>query len=324
MERAAAYDSRADLLGVTIQRMLDRQEFELILGTKKDPDFGPVILFGMGGVMTEVLKDRAIALPPLNRLLARRLMEETRVYRLLEGYRNRPPANLALLEEILVRLAQLVIDCPEINELDINPLITVDDRAYAVDARVVLEPSPVASPLHLVISPYPSHYEWRLATRGGLEVFVRPVKPEDAPLLVELFNILSPTTIYYRFFSPLKALPPDMLARFTQIDYDRDVCLVALETTGTVERMLGIARFMSDPDVTKAEFAIVVGDPWQGKGVGAALLEKCIDIARERSMRTIWGKVLAENTTMIGLGRKFGFKVSRDAETGDYELRIHL
>lgn len=324
LERAAAYDSKADLLGVTIQPMLKRQDFELILGAKKDPDFGPVILFGMGGIMTEILKDRAIALPPLNRLLARRLLEETHVYRLLKGYRNRPPANLALLEEILIRLAQLVIDFPEISELDVNPLITMDDHACAVDARVLVEPSRVTSPLHLVISPYPSQYEWRLVTRGGLEVFVRPVKPEDAPLLMELFGILSPTTIYYRFFSPLKVLPPDMLARFTQIDYDRDVCLVAMETTGSGKRMLGIARFMSDPDVTKAEFAIVVGDPWQGKGVGAVLLEKCIDIARERSLRTIWGKVLAENTTMIGLGRKFGFKVKRDVETGDYELRIHL
>jgi acetyltransferase len=324
MERAAAYDPNADLLGVTIQPMLKHPEFELILGMKQDPDFGPVILFGMGGILTEVLKDRAIALPPLNRLLARHLMEETHVHRLLKGYRNRPPANLVLLEEILIRLAQLTIDFPEITELDINPLITLDDRACAVDARVVLEPSPVASPHHLVISPYPSHYEARVLTRGGLDVFVRPVKPEDAPLLIELFNALSPTTIYYRFFSPLKALPPDMLARFTQIDYDRDVCLVALATGGARERMLGVARFMSDPDVTKAEFAIVVGDPWQGKGVGAVLLEKCIDIARERSMRMIWGKVLPENTTMIGLGRKLGFNVSRDAETGAYELRIHL
>jgi acetyltransferase len=246
------------------------------------------------------------------------------VYRLLQGYRNRPPANLVLIEEILLRLAQLAIDFPEIAELDVNPVITVDDRAFAVDARVMLEPSPVSSPHHLVISPYPGHYECRLVTRGGLDVLIRPVKPEDAPLLVELFESLSPSTIYYRFFSPLRVLPPTMIARFTQIDYDRDVCLVALGTGGGRERMLGVGRFMSDPDVTKAEFAILVGDSWQGKGVGAALLEKCIDIAREKSMHMLWGKVLPENTTMIALGRKLGFRVGRDDESGDYELTIHL
>lgn len=324
MERAAAYNPAADLQGVAIQPFLRRPEFELIMGLKKDPDFGPVILFGMGGILTEVLRDRAIALPPLNRLLARRLMEETRAHRLLLGYRRQSPANLGLLEEILLRLSQLAVDCPEIAELDINPLITVDDRALAVDARVALEPASLPSPHHLAISPYPSHYECRVLTRGGLEVFVRAVKPEDAPLLVELYSSLSPTTIYYRFFSPLKVLPPDMIARFTQIDYDRDVCLVALETDGPCERMLGVARLMSDPDVTTAEFAIVVGDRWQGKGVGAALLEKCIDIGREKSLRMIWGKVLPENTTMIALGRKLGFRVKRDVDSGDYELRIHL
>jgi acetyltransferase len=163
-----------------------------------------------------------------------------------------------------------------------------------------------------------------MVTTGGVEVFVRAVKPEDAPLLTELFSTLSPNTIFNRFFSPLKALPPDMLARFTQIDYDRDVCLVALQGTETGERMLGVARLISDPDVTVAEFAVLVGDAWQGKGVGATLLEKCIEIARERGIRTVWGKVLTQNTTMLGLGRKLGFKVSRDPETGHHELRIHL
>lgn len=324
MARAAAYDPGADLLGVTLQPMLPRPDFELIVGAKTDPDFGPVLLFGMGGVLTEILRDRAIALPPLNRLLARRMMEETRVFQLLKGFRNRPAANLVLLEEILLGLAQLVIDCPEITELDVNPLIMLEDGACAVDARVVLDFSPEVPRDRLVISPYPSQYEWRLVTRGGVGVFVRPIKPEDAPLLTGLFETLSPTTVFYRFFSPLKALPPEMLARFTQIDYDRDVCLVALQGEGADERMLGVARLMCDPDVTIAEFAVLVGDAWQGKGVGAALLEKCMDIARERGIRTIWGKVLMENTTMIGLGKKLGFSVARDPETGHYELSIDL
>lgn len=324
MANAAAYDPKARLAGVTVQPMLQRPPFELILGSKRDPDFGPVILFGMGGVLTEVLKDRALALPPLNRLLARNLMELTRVYQLLRGYRNQPPANLLLLEEILIRISQLVTDFPEITELDINPMITDRDRAIAMDARIVVEPSRIPSPMHLAISPYPAQYESHTVTKGGVAVLVRPIKPEDAPLLVGLFNTMSPTSIYYRFFRPLRTLSHDMLARFTQIDYDRDIVMVAIQRDGEEEKMLGVVRLLSDPDVTKAEFAVAVGDPWHGKGVGAVLLERCIDIAKERGIRTIWGIVLAQNTTMLALGRKLGFAVTRSPEGGDYELRISL
>jgi acetyltransferase len=323
MERAAAYDPSADLRGVTLQPMRRHSDVELILGCTRDPDFGPVILFGMGGIMTEILKDRAIALPPLNRLLARRLMESTRVYRLLKGFRNRPPANLDLLEEILIRLSQLVIDFPEIQELDINPMVTAGQEVCALDGRVMVARSRVESPMHLVISPYPGRYEKTCTTRGGVEVFLRPIKPEDAPLLLDLFSGLSRTTIYFRFFSPMRSLSHEMLARFTQIDYDRHVCLVALRREEGREVMLGVARLMADPDVTRAEFAVLVADAWQGKGVGAALLEECLAIARERGITYVWGKVLPENTTMLALGRKLGFKTRRDAETGDYELQIN-
>jgi len=278
-----------------------------------------VILFGMGGIFTEVLKDREIGLPPLNILLVRRLMENTRVYTLLRGYRNRPPANMELLEEMILRLSQLVVDFPEIAELDMNPVIVSDGKPVVVDARVLLEPTDSPSPLHLVISPYPEQYELRDATSGGLEVFIRPIKPEDAPLLVDLFDTLSPTSIYYRFFGPLKALPHSMLVRFTQVDYDREIDLVALEETAEgKERMLATARVISDPDGKSAEFAVLVGDPWQGKGVGARLLEKCLGIAKER------GIVLRENTGMVALGRKLGFEVSRTDEPGELELTIEL
>lgn len=324
MERAAAYDPSADLLGVTVQPMRRHSDVELILGCTRDPDFGPVILFGMGGIMTEVLKDRAIALPPLNRLLARKLMESTRVHQLLKGFRNRPPANLDLLEEILIRLSQLVIDFPEIRELDINPLVTAGQEVCALDGRVMVARSQVESPMHLVISPYPGRYEKTCTTRAGVEVFLRPIKPEDAPLLLALFSGLSQTSIYFRFFSPMRSLSHDMLARFTQIDYDRHVCLVALRREEGREVMVGVARLMADPDVTRAEFAVVVADAWQGKGIGAALLEECLAIARERSIAYVWGKVLPENTTMLALGRRLGFKVRRDEESGDYELQINL
>ncbi|MGD8985299.1 MAG: bifunctional acetate--CoA ligase family protein/GNAT family N-acetyltransferase [Desulfobacteraceae bacterium] len=321
---AHAYDPKAELLGVTVQPMLKRPDYELILGSKRDADFGPVILFGMGGIMTEILKDQSIALPPLNRLLARRLMESTQVYKMLRGYRNRPAAKLDLLEEILIRLSQLVTDFPEIAELDINPLILVEDQACAVDARVIIKPSEVPSPEHLVISPYPGQYETTFTTRGEIEIFLRPIKPEDAPLLVELFHTLSKESIYYRFFRSMRSLPPDMLAYFTQIDYDRDMALVALDQTHPKERMLGVARIMSLPDGKTAEIAVAVGDPWQGMGIGAALMERLLSISKERGKETLCGYVLGENTQMLALARKLGFKISWDLEAHQYEIKKDL
>jgi acetyltransferase len=323
-ENARAYDPEADILGVTVQAMLRRADYELIIGSKRDPDFGPLILFGMGGIMTEVLRDRAIALPPLNRLLARRLMEETRVSILLKGYRNRPPANLPLLEEMLIRLSHLVTDIPEIVELDINPVILSEDQAFGVDARVRIEPSAVPSPHHLVISPYPNKYESRATTTGGIPVFIRPIKPEDAPLLEELFQTLSRESVYYRFFSPIKKLPVKLIARFTQIDYDRDIALVALDDRETKEKMLGVARLMGDPDGRTAELAVTVGDPWQGKGVGAALMVGLLGVARERGMEKLFGIVLSENRQMIALARKTGFRVAFDRGNGQYRIDLDL
>ncbi len=324
MARARVYDPGARLEGVTVQPLVRRSDYELILGSKKDPDFGPVILFGLGGIMTEVLKDHAVALPPLNRLLARRLIESTRVYKLLKGYRNRPPADLPLLEEILIRLSQLVTDFPEIVELDINPLIMDPEGAWAVDCRVLIKHSDVVSPKHLVISPYPNQYEKTLVSRGGIPLLVRPIKPEDAPLLNDLFKVLSTRSIYYRFFRPLKEIPSDLLVRFTQIDYDRDVALVAIDQSDEGERMLGVSRLVGDPDGIEAEFAVLVGDPWQGRGIGAALLVSCLAIARERGFRSIWGIALKENTQMLALGRKLGFEIKYSPESGDYELRLNL
>jgi len=324
MVRAREYKPEARLDGVTVQPMVRRADYELILGSKKDPDFGPVILFGLGGIMTEVLKDHAVALPPMNRLLARRLIEGTRVYKLLQGYRNRPPADLLLLEEILIRLSQLVTDFPEITELDINPLILDQDGACAVDCRMLLQPADRPSPKHLVISPYPNQYEKTLVSRGGIPLLVRPIKPEDAPLLKDLFQVLSTRSIYYRFFRPLKEIPADLLVRFTQIDYDRDVALVAIDQGKTGERMMGVSRLVGDPDGIEAEFAVLVGDPWQGQGVGAALLESCLAIAREKGFQSIWGIALAENTQMLELGRALGFEIKYEPESDDYRLRLDM
>jgi len=321
---ARAYKADARIDGVTVQPMVSHPMHELILGSKMDPDFGPVLLFGAGGILTELWKDHALALPPLNRLLARRLMEETRIHRVLEGYRNIPRANIELLEEVLVRLAQLVTDFPEISELDINPFLLDAHRGLAVDARIRIAPPAGPSPGHLVISPYPNQYEAMINTKDGRRFFLRPIKPEDAPLLVELFSALSPRSIYFRFFSPLKALPAKMLARLTQIDYDRDMALVAIDTEVEHERILAVARLMSTPRTEEAEFAVAVGDPWQGQGIGAALMDRLIGIAKEKGMKRITGQVLAENTQMLALARRLGFEVKKAAENGLYALSLEL
>jgi acetyltransferase len=322
LQNAKSYDSKASLEGVTIQPMIQPKSLELILGAKKDQDFGPVILFGMGGIFTEVFKDQAIALPPLNRLLAKRLMEQTRVYHILQGYRNISPANLELLEEILIRLAQLVTDFSQIQELDINPLVVTEKGFSAVDARILLRPSETPAPLHLVISPYPDQYEEHTTTDTGVDIFIRPIRPEDASLLVELFESLSPRSVYLRFFTPMKILPPSMLARFTQIDYDRHIALVAIAESQPEEKMLGVARVILGPNQREAEFSVLVGDPWQGRGIGAALLQRCLRIAKEHGIQKVTGTVLAENTQMLALGRKLGFTIKKEQDVPEYELSI--
>jgi acetyltransferase len=310
--------------GVTIQPMLKRLDYELILGAKRDRDFGPVILFGMGGVMTEVLKDRSLALPPLNRLLARRMMAETKVFRFLQGYRNFPAANITLLEEILIRLAQLITDFAAIQELDINPLMVVGDTVRAADARIVLKPSQIPAPMHLVVSPYPNQYEQYVVNDVLGEIFIRPIRPEDAPLLVELFDTLSPQSVYYRFFTPLKQLPHHMLARFTQIDYDREIALVARQESEAGEKFLGVARVITERDRKKAEFSIIVGDPWQGIGIGAELMKRCLTIAKANKIEKIWGIVLPENANMIALGKKLGFTIKSIPQSNESELSVDL
>jgi acetyltransferase len=324
MTSARFYNAEAQIGGVTIQRMV-KSDYELILGAKRDRDFGPVILFGMGGVLAEVLKDQALALPPLNRLLARTLIEKTKVHRALKGFRNHPPANLTLLEEILIRLSQLITDFPEIEELDINPLMVIENDFCAVDARILLKPSPDPSPFHLVISPYPSQHEVRIQHQEMGELFIRPIRPEDAPLFMELFESLSPRSVVFRFFSPLKALPHRMLARFTQIDYDREIALVALWGSGANEKMLGVARVITYVSNRKhAEFSVIVGDSWQGKGIGAQLLRRCLLISKDRGIEKVTGLVLPENTQMLKLGEKLGFTVRRITGESDYKLDIDL
>jgi acetyltransferase len=310
---------------VTVQRMVGPPSAELRLGIVKDNDFGPVLTFGWGGAAADIAEDHMVALPPINRLLALRMIEGTKVYRLLCGYRNHPPADLLQLEEILIRIGRLATDFAEIERIDINPLMVIGSAFLAVSARVRVQTPAVPAPFHLVIAPYPNEYETTMMVNGLGSVLFRPIRPEDAPLIKALFATLSARTIYLRFFSPLKELPPEMLARFTQIDYDREIAMVAiLEGDGKEEEMLAVGRIIKGIDPSLAEFAILVGDRWHGKGIGATLLHWCLKIAKSQGVRDIWGTVMSDNTQMIVLGRKLKFKIQRHPDSSEYEFRLDL
>jgi acetyltransferase len=316
IENAKNYDSNARIAGVTIQRMIKKTGYEIILGSKYDQLFGPVILFGMGGTMTEVIGDKAIGLPPLNTTLAKRLVERTKVSRVLGGFRNKPPVNMEFLEEILVRLSHLVTDFPEITEMDINPLLVDEKDIIVLDARAVVKASKLKSPKHMVIAPYPDRYEIHWKTREGIPILLRPIKPEDEGMMLDLFNAFSDRTILFRFFQLLKSMPHEQIVRYTQIDYDREMAIVAVGREHNQEQIFGVGRLNYYPNLETSEFSVVVGDPWQRKGLGTKLLELCIKIARERGASQLWGDIMAENEGMIRLCKSLGFKINWRHEEG--------
>lgn len=313
--------------GSTDEVLLERlvlPEFELLAGVETDPDFGPAIRFGLGGASADLIGDQAFTLPPLNRLLARRLMEETRVHQRIASLSGQAAAIHLQTEEILVRLSQLVTDFAEVHSVRLNPLMVQGGRVVVGEAWVRLAVPLRPAPLHLVISAYPDEQEARIRARDGRPLFIRPIRPEDAPLMVTLFETLSSRSVYRRFFSPMKNLPRNMLARFTQIDYDREIALIALDAAAAEEVMLGVARVITARGGREAEFSVLVGDPWQGLGIGAELLLRCLRIVKARGVERVWGLVLTENTHMLALGKKLGFQVRRVPEAGEYELQIDL
>jgi acetyltransferase len=312
----------AQILGVTMQPLVKDINFELILGAKKDPQFGPVVLFGLGGIYAEVLKDAAIALPPLNLMLAGRMMQRTRVYQLLKGYRNLPPADLDKLAEVLMRLAQLVTEFSEIVELDINPLFISGGLPLAGDARMVVEDSPVPAPRHLILAPYPNQFvsDWML--EDGTPVKIRPMKPEDEPLVADFLTACSDETIYFRYFRRIKKWTHDMLIRFTQNDYDRELGLMAVGAPPGPEVMMGVSRLVTTPDRQEAEFALIVADAWHGKGLGHKLMARAIEVAREMGVKRLVGDVLSGNHPMLALMSKMGFVQHKDE--GGETVRVEM
>jgi acetyltransferase len=309
---------------VLVQPEVVDPDLELRMGFRHLPPFGPVLVFGYGGVREEIPLDQAIGLPPLNRALARRLLEGTRIHRLLRGAGPVTFDCREALEDFLIGLGRLAAELPRIVELEVSPLLVASGRLMAASAAAVLGPAEAPAPLHLIISPYPDHYETTAVTRSGIPIFIRPIKPEDAPLLQALWATLSPRSIYLRFLKTTQELTPELLVRFTQIDYDREVALVALESTPDGNRMLGVSRLLWRPGDDVAEFAVVVGDPWQGMGVGARLLTRLCAIGITRGMKTIWGIVLRENRAMLDLARRLCCLTCRGDDDTEVEVRLDL
>jgi acetyltransferase len=315
MQRAKEYNPTAEIEGITVQPMIKKQGYEVILGAKMDPLFGPVILFGMGGIGVELFKDVAIGLPPLNQTLALRIMEETKVFQLLKGYRKMPAANLKLLEELIVLFSQMLVDFPQLKEVDINPLFVNEKEALALDARIVIDKERVFAKVephqHLVISPYPKKYEtlWRL--RDGRSVLLRPIKPEDEPMWLEMFQNFSEESIRYRFFQIIKDTPHEVRVRYCNIDYDRELGLVAEMIEEGRRKILGVVRLIIEPDGKTGEIAFIIADPWQGLGLGSKMLDFMIEICKDKKLDTIYGIMLPDNYRAINLMKKMGFTIDR-------------
>ena len=311
IERVKERAPMAAITGVAVEKMFTDIDYELILGSKKDKDFGSVILFGMGGTMAEFIKDFSIGLPPINQTLAKMLMQDTKVYKMLQGFRGKPAADFEGLEEILVNFSNLVVDFPEIAEIDINPLAISNGKASALDARIIIDKNYDATGRwpypHLVITPYPTKYTtpWQLS--DGTEVLLRAIRPEDEPAEHEMLSSLSQESLRTRFFSTIKDISHEWLILFCNIDYDRHMAIVAEVEEKGKKKMVGVARLIMNQDMTSGEVAFLVQDRYQGKHLGSKFLEILIGIARERGLEEIRADVLTENEKMLNVFKRLGF-----------------
>jgi len=317
-----------NFLGVTVQPMVRRDGYELILGSTIDAQFGPVILFGSGGVMVEVYRDHALALPPLNTTLAQRLMEQTRIFSALQGVRGRKPVNLLALEQLLVRFSQLVMEQPWIKEIDINPLLATPERLLALDARVVVHGSdmlPERLP-RAAIRPYPAQYVWEWKLKDGTPVTIRPIRPEDEPLMVQFHHTLSERSVYLRYFCSLSLstrVEHERLVRICFGSYDRGFAMVADRRnpdTGQHE-VLGVGRF-SAINRGEAEAAVLVSDQWQAKGLGTELLAGVARVAREEKFQRLCGEILRDNLPTQAIFKKVGFKLRATDDPSSVSARL--
>ena len=325
-----------DFGGAAVQEMVGLDGYELIVGSSLDPQFGPVLLFGSGGSLVEVYRDRALALPPLTTTLARRMMEQTRIFEALGGVRGREPVDVGSLEKLLVRASQLVVEQPWIKELDINPLLASPERLISLDARIVLhEPETREEDLpRTAIRPYPKQYVSHEELKDGTPVTIRPIRPEDEPLMVKFHETLSEESVYMRYFHMMnldQRTAHERLTRICFIDYDREMALVAEHTdpeTGERE-ILGVSRLSrrgANPD--EAEFSVLVSDRFQRRGVGTLLVDRILEVGRAEHLRRITAEILFDNRPMQNISRKLGFHLRRDAEEmvvkADLDLFQHV
>jgi acetyltransferase len=321
---------RGHFLGVTVQPMVARAGFELILGSSIDPQFGPVLMFGTGGKFVEVFKDTVIGLPPLNATLARRLMERTRIYEALKGARGEKPVDLRELEQLLVRFSQLVADQPWISEMDINPLLVSENHLLALDARVVLHPpdTPETQLPRLAIAPYPIRYATPWKLKDGTPVAIRPIRPEDEPAMARFHQTLSDRSVYRRYFSALKLdqrIAHERLSPLCFIDYNREMALVVEHRDKSdASEIVGVGRLIRSHSASEGEFALVVSDEWQGRGLGTELLKRLVQIARDEKLERITALILADNREMQRVARKAGFTVTQRPDAGECFAEIVL
>lgn len=318
--------------GVSVQPMVNtRDSYEVIVGSSIDAQFGPVILFGTGGSLVEIFKDRALGLPPLNTTLARRMMEQTKIYEALQGVRGRKPVDMATLEKLLVRFSQLIVEQPWIAECDINPLMVSEHQIIALDGRVVLHP-PTTREENLpvpAIRPYPTQYVEKWVNEEGNEYLFRPIRPEDEPLMVAFHETLSERTVQLRYFTPMnlrQRTSHERLSRIVFIDYDREMALVAVRTNPkTQEQEVAAAgRLTKSHRANEAEFAIIVSDRFQGQGLGKEMMQRLIHIAKQEHVATLTGTILAENAGMLALTRQLGFVLSPPNQDNVIEATLYL
>jgi acetyltransferase len=325
LDSAKAANPDADIKGVLIEEMV-KKKYELIIGSKKDPIFGPVIVFGLGGVAVEVFKDLNVGLPPLNMVLAQRIIEDTKIYKLLKGYRGMKSADIESIQYLLYKFAYLVMDFPQIKEIDINPFVVDHTGGVVLDAKIILDdtvdPESLKDYSHLVISPYPQELMSEWTIEDGTEVLIRPIRPEDEPMEKELFNRISRQTEYFRFFGYIGKVTHEMLARFTQIDYDREIALVAEVEEEGQKMIAGVVRLVADANNDSAEFAILVGDQWQGKRLGSRFMDLIMEIAERRKIKKVYATVLNANVTMLHMFRKRGFQIKTEDTESSYAEKV--
>jgi acetyltransferase len=303
---------------------LYRQENIRVLqaGIMRDPVFGPVITFGSGGANVEMIGDSAVSIPPLNRRLARDLLDRTRVGKMLAGFRDTPAIKMGPLIDILIRVSNMACELPWIQAMDINPLLVDENGAVAVKANICVGHSTTsADPYnHLAIYPYPAHLVTQARLKDGTDIVIRPIRPEDAEIEQQFIRGLSKETKYFRFMNTINELSQEMLVRFTQIDYHSEMALVAIKHHGDSEEELGVARYITNIDQTSCEFAVVVSDRWQGMGIAHLLMSKLIEIARRRGLEIMEGQVLSNNSRMLDLMRSLDFQIRTDPDEAGIKL----